>query len=509
MNHLIPLFLATLISSMGTIPSGVVIDDMDLQAFKSPYRPSGSNTFLEHADRSLAIMAEAAREMSVQGVAVVAYIPEDKNGSWISKMKVAGTLTNGSANFLAVAYSKAAEMADTRKNSGKRDGEPLHGEFGYQGGVVAQVEPGYIMAVFSGATGEQDTEIAEKGLEALELAYRNEDPWPPGSSPHHISGLVIEDLLSREEFMMYRTEQVRAVHYAEVCTAFGAARLAGWLKDEEILARLSERYLRVIDEGIENTANHVDANVYGILPLELYLHTGNKRFLEQGMALADGQWEDPLPDGLTHQTRYWIDDVWMIGSLQVQAYRITGDTTYLNRAAAETTAYLQKLQQPNGLFYHGPDAPFFWGRGNGWVAAGLAEVISELPPAHPMYATVKEGYVTMMNALLAHQSESGMWRQLIDVESAWEETSCTAMFGYAIALGVQEGILDRQSFETSYAKAWMALTEKVSADGKVEGVCVGTGQSRQMEYYLERPTVKGDFHGQAPILWLAYRLMLE
>ena len=336
-----------------------------------------------------------------------------------------------------------------------------------------------------------------------------QNSWPPESSPDCISELVIEELLSRQDFMMYRTEEVRAVHYAEVCTAFGATRIAGWQKNESILERLSERYLRVIDEGIGNTANHVDANVYGILPLELYRYTGNRRFLEQGMALADGQWEDPLPNGLTHQTRYWIDDVWMIGSLQVQAFRITGDTAYLDRATREIAAYLTKLQQPNGLFFHGPEAPFFWGRGNGWVAAGLAEVISELPEDHPLYPTIHEGYMKMMTALLQFQAPTGMWRQLIDMESSWEESSCTGMFAYAIAVGVQEGILDRQQFDTCYRDAWLALTDLITPEGKVKGVCVGTGQSKQIEYYLNRPTVTGDFHGQAPILWLAYRLMLE
>ena len=108
---------------------------------------------------------------------------------------------------------------------------------------------------------------------------------------------------------------------------------------------------------------------------ELYRHTKDEKFYKQGIELADIQWEDPLGNGLTRQTRFWIDDVYMIGSLQIQAYRISGEQKYLQRAALETAAYLEKLQQPNGLFYHGPEAPFFWGRGNGWMAAGLAEVI--------------------------------------------------------------------------------------------------------------------------------------
>lgn len=346
-------------------------------------------------------------------------------------------------------------------------------------------------------------------LAALFPANGQQVTRPEEASAVAIYRLVAEDLLGREDFMMYRTDEVRAVHYAEVCTAFGAARMAGRLNDESMLSRLTARYMRVIEESIENTANHVDANVYGILPLELYRHTGNELFVKQGMELADGQWADPLSGGLTSQTRYWIDDVWMIGSLQIQAFRVTGDTVYLNRAATETVAYLEKLQQSNGLFHHGPDAPFFWGRGNGWVAAGLAEVISELPETHPLYPLILNGYEKMMGALLEYQTKTGMWRQLIDVDSAWTETSCTGMFGYAIAVGVQEGILDPEAFRPAYRKAWQVLTRQISEEGKVDGVCVGTGQNSSMEYYLNRPRVAGDFHGQAPVLWMAYRLLLE
>jgi uncharacterized protein GlcG (DUF336 family) len=123
--------------------------------------------FTEHADRSLGIMEKAALEISVQGVAVVAYIPGKEALTWSSSMKVVGALTNGSANYLAIAYSKAAEMADTHKNSGNAGREPMHGEFGYQGGVLQKAGDGYIMAVFSGATGEQDEAIARTGLEYL------------------------------------------------------------------------------------------------------------------------------------------------------------------------------------------------------------------------------------------------------------------------------------------------------------------------------------------------------
>jgi unsaturated rhamnogalacturonyl hydrolase len=333
--------------------------------------------------------------------------------------------------------------------------------------------------------------------------------WTEDSSPEGIGRKVIGDLLSRDDLMMYVTDFWTGVHYAEACTGFGAARLAGLLGDNDIINRLSERYIKVIEDSLVKDAAHVDANVYGILPLELYMQGAGEIFLNQGLELADGQWEDTLPDGLTNQVRYWIDDIWMIASLQVQAYRATGDEIYLSRAAKVVESYLDKLQQPNGLFYHGEDAPFFWGRGNGWVAEGLAELLSELPDSSPYYTSIFESYEKMMNALLEYQAEDGMWRQLIDKEETWKETSSTAMFGYAITVGVKKGLLPEAKFVPVYQKAWLSLVKYIDEDGKVTDVCAGTGKSDDMEYYLNRPRNTGDLHGQAPVLWFAYSLLTE
>ena len=332
--------------------------------------------------------------------------------------------------------------------------------------------------------------------------------WQETNSPEAIGRKVMADIFTRAEFMMYISDHCTAIHYAEACTAFGAARLAGLLKDAPTLTGLSKRYLKVIEERMVNTANHVDGNVYEILPLELYLQTQDPIFFEQGIELADLQWENPLSDGLTRQARYWVDDIWMIGSLQVQAFRATGNQEYLERAALTIITYLQKLQQPNGLFFHGQQAPFYWGRGNGWVAAGLAELLSELPPDNLHYAAILQGYRQMMWVLRQYQTPDGLWRQLVDNETAWRETSASAMFGYAIAVGVRAGLLPKHLFTGVYQKAWLALVEYVNENGKMRDVCVGTGQSDDLEFYLNRPKTTGDFHGQAPMLWFAYSLLV-
>ena len=95
----------------------------------------------------------------------------------------------------------------------------------------------------------------------------------------------------------------------------------------------------------------------------------------------------------------------MITAAQAQAYRATGDRKYIDRAAREMVVYLDELQKPNGLFYHAPDVPFFWGRGNGWMAAGMAELLRSLPQDSPQRPRIMEGYKLMMSSLL-EQSDS-------------------------------------------------------------------------------------------------------
>ena len=131
----------------------------------------GEIIFIEQADKSLAVIEEAARKLNIKGTAVVAFIPGEKTESWISKMKVIGFFTNDNSNTLGVAYTKAAEMADTFKDSGSGARKVLTGEYGWQGGTIRKVEGGYILATFSGASGEQDYAVATECLNWLEQAY--------------------------------------------------------------------------------------------------------------------------------------------------------------------------------------------------------------------------------------------------------------------------------------------------------------------------------------------------
>ena len=318
--------------------------------------------------------------------------------------------------------------------------------------------------------------------------------------------LVVDNLLGRD-YMLYR--EGHGLHYAEACAGLGALRFSAKIDDKESVEKLVERYSGFLkdEDTLIDRVQHVDHNVMAIVPLQIYLTTGNEAYKKAGMWFADAQWDKEIEGGLTSQTRWWIDDMYMIGSLQMQAYRATGDAEYADKAARQIHAYIDKLQQANGLFYHGPKFPHHWGRGNGWVASSMAELIKDLPKDNAHWPAIEKSYKKMMVALLKYQADNGMWRQLIDNEYSWTETSCTAMFAYAMAVGVNRGVLDADEYGPAVAKAWEALCWHVNRDGNIRDVCVGTGQQDDVEFYLNRPRVKGDFHGQAPFLWLAAELV--
>jgi rhamnogalacturonyl hydrolase YesR len=199
--------------------------------------------------------------------------------------------------------------------------------------------------------------------------------------------------------------------------------------------------------------------------------------------------------------------MYMLIMLQLEAYRATGDRKYIDRAAVEMTAYLDKLQQPNGLFYHAPDVPFFWGRGDGWVAAGMAEMLTSLPEDNPNRTRILAGYRKMMATLLQYQGKDGMWRQLIDHDEAWPESSSTGMFTFAMITGVKKSWLDASVYGPAARKGWIALVGYVDQNDNVTSVCEGTNKKNDLNWYLMRKRRTGDFHGQAPVLWAATALM--
>jgi rhamnogalacturonyl hydrolase YesR len=385
--------------------------------------------------------------------------------------------------------------------------------------------------------------------------------WPEGKSPKEIGDRVAKRFIESPHQNFGRPGRPERISYPEVCTWWGGLTFAKVSNNDELKAALVKRFdpllapVKMPDHPHANARgmlderdlvpvpDHVDHTVFAAVPLELYVQTKEEKYLKLGQMMADWQWTgDPeykfpfphpifqkyFPDrttpksrqwiekGYTWQTRLWIDDMFMITMAQAQAYRATGDRKYIDRAAKEMVLYLDELQKENGLFHHAPGVPYFWGRGDGWMAAGTAELLRSLPHDNPDRPRIMKGYHLMMASLLKHQDDKGMWHQLIDDPASWPETSCTGMFTFAFITGVKHGWLDEKTYGPAARKGWLALTTYLEPNGDVREVCQGTNiyDPKNPEhgpdgraYYLARQRNIGDMHGQAPMLWCATALL--
>jgi rhamnogalacturonyl hydrolase YesR len=340
--------------------------------------------------------------------------------------------------------------------------------------------------------------------------------------PHsHYGSWHSEEEKKKADLFNYPLKQIV---YPDVCTWYGAltfSKASGQTRLVELLIKRAEKVLGE-ESYLVPVANHVDNNVFGAVPLEVYIQNKDNRFLSLGLYIANGQFKTLNPQeysilkedekswynsGLSWQTRMWIDDMYMITILQAQAFRATGDIKYINNAAKEMVAYLDELQKPNGLFYHAENIPIYWGRGNGWMAAGMTELLTILPKEHANRERIMNGYQKMMNTLLKLQDSAGMWHQIVDDTKAWQETSCTGMFAFAFISGIKNGWLEPTLFAPAARKAWIALCNHINKDGDVTDICVSTSKKNDYQYYLDRERKVGDLHGQAPLLWCATALL--
>lgn len=350
--------------------------------------------------------------------------------------------------------------------------------------------------------------------------------FPKGCQPEEIGIKLTERYLRTPHSDWGRIDTKRKasfITYPDVCTWLGALWFTQGIKNDALYNQLVDRFeplftteKNLLPDLRPKPHNVVDWYVFGAVPLEIYKRNKDPKYLELGLKYADGQWilpADPRGDeekwhnkGYSWQTRLWIDDMFMITAVQAQAYLVTGDKKYMQRISEEMVLYLDSIQRPNGLFYHAPSAPFFWGRGNGWMAVGMAEMLRTMPKNDPNRGRIEKAYKQMMETLLRYQGYDGMWHQIIDDPNSWKESSSTAMFTYAMIVGVKNGWLDKKEYGAAARKAWLSLITYLNEDYNVRNVCEGTGTKNDYQHYLNRQRVTGDLHGQAALIWCSYAL---
>ncbi|GAO28085.1 glycoside hydrolase family 88 protein [Geofilum rubicundum] len=169
---------------------------------------------------------------------------------------------------------------------------------------------------------------------------------------------------------------------------------------------------------------------------------------------------------------WWADGLYMVMPVMTKLYLLTGDEQYITRLV-DYFEYAKSIMydEATGLFFRDQRYVYpahqsvngqkdFWARGVGWVFAGLAKVLQDLPQAHPHRALFQGHFVEMAASLAACQQAEGYWtRSLLDPEHApGYETSGTAFFTYGFLWGINQDILDEATYLPLALKSWDYLT---------------------------------------------------
>lgn len=256
-----------------------------------------------------------------------------------------------------------------------------------------------------------------------------------------------------------------------------------------------------------------DNGPMGASLIELQMRHPDKAFLAYINETADHlNFAEPrLADGTIariwpHENTIWADDAFMAISFLSRMGKLTGDERYITDAANQVIQYHRYLWCPEkNIFYHcyhtdtGEHGVAHWSRANGWVFMATADLLSVMPENHPLRAEVMELFRKQCSGVARYQGKNGLWHQLLDKEDSYEEITGTAMFVFGIAKGVKNGWLHKDFIYVA-EQGLKGMMTKISDQGDVTAICVGTGIMPSLSYYYNRPTQENDPMGEGPVL---------
>jgi unsaturated rhamnogalacturonyl hydrolase len=235
-------------------------------------------------------------------------------------------------------------------------------------------------------------------------------------------------------------------------------------------------------------AYHADDHAVGQTYADLYFKDGGVERIAPMRAAFDFILANPKDDNLEFDRTLnpdrtdrwsWCDALFMAPPAWLRLWKATGDARYLEFANTKWWVTSDFLYDKEEHLYWRDSTIFpkrekngakvFWSRGNGWVMAGLVRVLELLPADHPDRARYVQQFREMAAKIVACQQPDGLWRSsLLDPESyPMRETSGSSFYCYALAWGVNEGLLGREPYGTAALRAWDAVVACLEPDGKL------------------------------------------
>ena len=227
---------------------------------------------------------------------------------------------------------------------------------------------------------------------------------------------------------------------------------------------------------------HADELAMGQFYTAMYEKYGEAKIIESTKERLD--WimsTTPKEEMVAHNKQMWswCDALFMAPPVYAAMAKIEQDNSYLSymhKRFGQTYQHLydtdEKLFFRDSSYFTKKEAngaKVFWGRGNGWVVAGICNVLEWMPQEDAKRSCYVDLYKEMMDRLLELRDEEGYWHaSLLDPASyPSPETSATSMITYALAYGINHGMLDRAIYMPILMKSWQALTRMVDEEGKL------------------------------------------
>jgi rhamnogalacturonyl hydrolase YesR len=244
---------------------------------------------------------------------------------------------------------------------------------------------------------------------------------------------------------------------------------------------------------------HADDQAVGQMYLEQYFIHKNAKMMDPMRARLDQEMATPDPTDPKKPLWWWCDALFMAPPVFADMAKATGNQKYLTFMDHEWSITTTLLYDPAKHLYfrdatfldqHEKNAePLFWSRGNGWVMGGIVRVLERLPANSPLRPKYVELLKEMSAEMLSIQGKDGLWRPgLLDAATyPLPEISGSAFITYAMAYGVNQGILDRATYWPAVEKAWAGILTHVYADGRlgcIQPVGAAPGDYSQTTSYV-------------------------
>lgn len=262
-----------------------------------------------------------------------------------------------------------------------------------------------------------------------------------------------------------------------------ASKTTGDPRYHDAMVRMGERFHWKL---LNARFPHADDIALGKAYMDLYLDKRDPIRMEDTKATLDKL--VVRPDDPSKLLWWWCDALYMAPPVLSRMSLATGDRRYLDYMDREWWETSASLYDPVEHLYFRDSRYFtqrqangqkiFWSRGNGWVMGAFVKVLTVMPKDYPTRAKYIAQYREMAQRLASIQSKDGLWRSGLLDPDAYDlpEISGSAFYTYAFAWGINNGLLDRATYEPVVKRAWAGMLKHIYADGRLGSIQPIDGQ---------------------------------